>query len=184
MVTAMALSLVYFSQQLIHIAARQGQRLRSHVRYHNENRAPQRPYKTGPRFRMPRTVVALILREMATTYGRSAGAMSGRFSNRSWAWRCCRWFSAWRWRIRAGDELPAVLCDRVPALHDVQRRDQQGRDIDPVLASVSGLSQRDLHRHDDRARGNERADAHGGHRYRDRRYFRYLSIACSRQPDP
>ncbi len=38
-----------------------------------ENRAPQRPYKNGPRFRMARTVVALILREMATTYGRSAG---------------------------------------------------------------------------------------------------------------
>lgn len=39
----------------------------------SENRAPQRPYRTGPRFRMARTVVALMLREMATTYGRSAG---------------------------------------------------------------------------------------------------------------
>lgn len=31
------------------------------------------PYRNGPRFRMPRILVALILREMATTYGNSAG---------------------------------------------------------------------------------------------------------------
>lgn len=36
-------------------------------------RRPQRPSRNGPRFRMPRTVVALMLREMATSYGRSAG---------------------------------------------------------------------------------------------------------------
>ncbi len=36
-------------------------------------RPPQRPYRNGPRFRMPRILMALILREMATTYGRSAG---------------------------------------------------------------------------------------------------------------
>ncbi len=36
-------------------------------------RAPQRPIRNGPRLRMARTVVALMLREMATTYGRSAG---------------------------------------------------------------------------------------------------------------
>ncbi|MEF9605668.1 sugar ABC transporter permease, partial [Paracoccus sp. PXZ] len=36
-------------------------------------RRPQRPSRNGPRLRMPRTVVALMLREMATTYGRSAG---------------------------------------------------------------------------------------------------------------
>lgn len=34
---------------------------------------PQRPFHKGPRFRMPRILVALMLREMATTYGRSAG---------------------------------------------------------------------------------------------------------------
>lgn len=34
---------------------------------------PQRPPRTAPRFQMPRIVVALMLREMATTYGKSAG---------------------------------------------------------------------------------------------------------------
>lgn len=37
------------------------------------NSAPQKPYRNGPRFRMPRILMALMLREMATTYGRSAG---------------------------------------------------------------------------------------------------------------
>jgi capsular polysaccharide transport system permease protein len=36
-------------------------------------RPPQRPSRIGPRFRMMRIIVALMLREMATTYGRSAG---------------------------------------------------------------------------------------------------------------
>ncbi|WP_338142941.1 ABC transporter permease, partial [Paracoccus haematequi] len=34
---------------------------------------PQRPSRPGPRFQMPRIIMALMLREMATTYGRSAG---------------------------------------------------------------------------------------------------------------
>ncbi len=38
-----------------------------------EIRPPLRPARNGPRMRMPRTVMALMLREMATTYGRSAG---------------------------------------------------------------------------------------------------------------
>lgn len=36
-------------------------------------RAPQRPPRQTRRFRMPRILMALMLREMATTYGRSAG---------------------------------------------------------------------------------------------------------------
>lgn len=36
-------------------------------------RKPQRPHRNGPRFRTARIVSALILREMATTYGGSAG---------------------------------------------------------------------------------------------------------------
>ena len=38
-----------------------------------EIRPPQRPSRIGPRFRMLRIIVALMLREMATTYGKSAG---------------------------------------------------------------------------------------------------------------
>ncbi len=34
---------------------------------------PLRPKRNGPHMRMARTIVALMLREMATTYGRSAG---------------------------------------------------------------------------------------------------------------
>jgi len=34
---------------------------------------PQRPSRNGPRLRMARTVAALMLREVATTYGRSVG---------------------------------------------------------------------------------------------------------------
>src|SRR5690606_15198503 len=37
------------------------------------DRRPQRPGRHGPRFRMVRTVTALMLREIATTYGRSVG---------------------------------------------------------------------------------------------------------------
>lgn len=39
----------------------------------HEIRPPQRPTRNGPRFRMMRIIVALMLREMATTYGKSAG---------------------------------------------------------------------------------------------------------------
>lgn len=38
-----------------------------------QTRAALRPKQSGPRFRMLRIVVALMLREMATTYGKSAG---------------------------------------------------------------------------------------------------------------
>ena len=97
---------------------------------------PQRPVRPGPRFQMPRIVMALMLREMATTYGRSAGG--------------------YLWAI-----LEPIL--GIALFNDIANK--AGR-LNPIFAAVPGLSQRHLCRYPDRPDPSERPDPYGdrGHR--------------------
>ncbi len=86
------------------------------------------------RFRGARAVAALMLREMATTYGRSPGGVfvgvAG--ADRGASAADNTFFSSFSLSA-FGQQLCALLCHGLPALHALQRGGCESRSVDPLF---------------------------------------------------